>query len=136
MWLYPGPSSPDLPYFEELSTVEINTQMRKILDLGANPNSGAGPVPLQEGVASTKVSMFGPILAAYAILSFNHTHSLAHYLRGAHSKSQGANLPEDAVRWEANCASNEKTRAQRERKQAWSTAHRVAKEQAGGGYPH
>ncbi len=57
MWMYPGPSSPDHPSSEELSAVEINTQMRKVLDLGANPNSGAGPVPLQEGVASTRVSI-------------------------------------------------------------------------------
>jgi hypothetical protein len=57
--------------------VEINTRIHKALDHGANPDLGAGPAPLQEGVASTRVNLFGPISAAYAILYFHLAHGLA-----------------------------------------------------------
>jgi hypothetical protein len=46
MWLYLGPSCLDRPSSEELDAVEINTQIHKVLDLGANPNPEAGPSPL------------------------------------------------------------------------------------------
>jgi hypothetical protein len=58
MWLYPGPSCPNHPSFEELSAAEINTRIRTVLDLEANLTSGIGPIPLQEWVANTRVSMF------------------------------------------------------------------------------
>jgi hypothetical protein len=45
--------------------------------------------------------MFGPILVAYVILSFHHTHELKQGLRGACSEPWDADLPEDAERWEA-----------------------------------
>jgi hypothetical protein len=89
MWLYLGPSCPDRSFFRELSAAKINTWMHKVLDHGAYLNLGAGPAPLQEGVASARVSLFGPALAAYAILSFHLSHGLAQVLRGVRSKPWG-----------------------------------------------
>jgi hypothetical protein len=72
MWMYLGPSCFDRSSSEELSAAEIKTQIHKVLDLGPDPNPGVSPAPLREGVASTRVSMFGPISVAYAILTFHH----------------------------------------------------------------
>jgi hypothetical protein len=116
MWLYPGPSCLNRSFPKELSTAWIH----KVLDHGANLNPGAGPTPLREGVASTRVSLFGSILAAYAFLSFHRAHGLVQGLRGTHSTSQGVNLPKDVARWEVNHAHNEKMWARKERKQAQS----------------
>jgi hypothetical protein len=77
MWLYLGPSYLDRSFSEELSVEEINTQIHKVLDHGAHPNLEAGLAPLREGVANTRVSLFGSVSAAYAILSFHHAHGLA-----------------------------------------------------------
>jgi hypothetical protein len=82
MWLYPGPSYPNRPSFEELSAVEVNSRIHKVIDLGVNPNPEAGPTPLQEGFASARVSTLGPFLAAYVILSFHCTRNLVQGLRG------------------------------------------------------
>jgi hypothetical protein len=76
MWLYSGLSFPNRSFSKELSTVDINTQIHKVLDHGANSDHGVGPAPLREGVASTRVSLLESISAAYAILSFHHTHGL------------------------------------------------------------
>jgi hypothetical protein len=53
MWMCPGPSYPDHPSTEELSAVEVEAQIHKLLDLGVNPNSSIGPVPipLRGGIA-------------------------------------------------------------------------------------
>jgi hypothetical protein len=58
MWLYPGPSCPDRPFSEELGKALINTRIYKVLDYGAGPNPMASPIPLGEGVDSTRVSPF------------------------------------------------------------------------------
>jgi hypothetical protein len=130
MWLYPGPSCPEYPLFKELSATEINTRIPKVLDLGANPNPKAGLAPLQEGVASTRVSMFGPVLVAYMILSFHRTHGLAQGPVGTCSEPRGANMAEDAVRRETNHDFNEKMRAWKERRRVLSTACQAMKERA------
>jgi hypothetical protein len=52
MWMYPGPSCPDCPFFEELGDTEVNTWVRGVLAHGAILNLGTGPVPLREGVDS------------------------------------------------------------------------------------
>jgi hypothetical protein len=75
MWLYPRPRCPDRPSFEELSTAEVNVQIHKVLDLGVNPNPGSSPSSLQGGVAMARVSMLGPVLMAFMILSFHYTQS-------------------------------------------------------------
>jgi hypothetical protein len=77
MWMYPGPSCLNRPSSEELSAMEINTRIFKVLDLGVDSNPKKGPAPLQEGIASTRVSMFGHVSVAYVILSFYRTHGLA-----------------------------------------------------------
>jgi hypothetical protein len=79
--------------------------------------------------------MFGPILAAYTILSFDCTHILVLELGGCCNESQGANLPEDEVRREVNRAFKEKSGMERE-KGTHSTAYWVVKERGGGGSPY
>jgi hypothetical protein len=71
MWLYPRPGCLDRPSSKELSAADVNAWIHKVLDLRANSNLGVDPTLLQEGVAVSRVSMFGPILAAYVILSFH-----------------------------------------------------------------
>jgi hypothetical protein len=61
MGMYPGPSCPDRPSSEELSMVEIDSQIYKVLDLGVNLNPKAGPVPYEDSVA-------------FVILSFHCAH--------------------------------------------------------------
>jgi hypothetical protein len=70
MYLYLEPSWLDHPFVEELSAVEVDSRIHKVLDLGVNPNPRASPVPLHDGVARARVSTLGPILVAYVILSF------------------------------------------------------------------
>jgi hypothetical protein len=83
---------------------------------------------LQEGFANARVSMLGPVSVAYAILSFHHAHGLTQGLRGGRSELWHTNLPEDAVRWEAKHAFNEKAHARgRGGEQAQSIARKVAK---------
>jgi hypothetical protein len=115
MWLYQGPSCPDR-YSEELSAAEINSWIHKVLDHGANPNPGVGPIPLREGVASTRVSLFGPVSTGNKILSFHRAHGLAQVLGGARNEPRGVKLSKDAARQDANHALNEKMWSQKERK--------------------
>jgi hypothetical protein len=94
MWMYPGPSCPNRPFPEKLGDMEINTQIRRVLSHGANLNLDAGPAPLREGVDNTWISQC--------------IHVLLQGLGCAHSAPRGITLPKDAVRWEANCAYNER----------------------------
>jgi hypothetical protein len=64
MWLYPGPSCPDRPFSKELGDAEFNTQIHKVLAHDADLNFGADPVPLSEGVDSTRVSPLGFVFGA------------------------------------------------------------------------
>jgi hypothetical protein len=97
--------------------VEVDSQIHKVLNLGVdlNPGAGPGPTPLQEGVASARLSMLGPISMAYAILSFYHARGLVQGLGGGHGKPWDASLPEDAARREAKNGFNKKAWAQKER---------------------
>jgi hypothetical protein len=56
IWMYPGSSYPDRPFFVELGDTEINTQIRGVLAHRADQNFGSGPVPLWEGGESSWVS--------------------------------------------------------------------------------
>jgi hypothetical protein len=112
----------------ELSAAEVNTQIHRVLDLGADPNPKAGPAPLHEKVASTRVIMFGPISVAYMILSFDRAYGFALGLEGICSELRNANLPKEVVRQEMKHASNEKVQAREERKQARSAACRKTRE--------
>jgi hypothetical protein len=84
-WLYPGPSCLDHSFFEELSEAEINIQIHKVLDHGANLTPGAGLASLRDGVAGTKVSPFGSVVATCTILSSHHARGHAQSLRGGRS---------------------------------------------------
>jgi hypothetical protein len=72
----PRSSDPDHSFPEELCDVEINTQILMVLDHGVNLNPGAGPAPLREGVASTRVSLLGSIFVACTISFSHHTCNL------------------------------------------------------------
>jgi hypothetical protein len=74
MWMYPGLSCPNCPSSEELSAVEVEAQIHKVLDLRDHPILGAGPIPLQRGLTNIRVSTLAPILEPFMILSFHYTH--------------------------------------------------------------
>jgi hypothetical protein len=81
MWLYPGH-----PPSNELSTTEVDSRIHRGLNLGVNPSPGAGPSPLQKWVANARVSTLGPVLVAYAILSFHGARGLAQGLEGSNNE--------------------------------------------------
>jgi hypothetical protein len=87
MWTYPGLSCPDHPISEELSVVEVEAWIHKVLDLGVNPTPSACPVPLWRGIASVMVSTLGPVSVAFAILSFHCTCDLKQGLGGSRGES-------------------------------------------------
>jgi hypothetical protein len=73
MWLYRGPSCPNHSSFEELSVVEIDARIHKVLDLRIKLNPRACPTTLQGGVASARICTLGLVLIAFMILSFHYT---------------------------------------------------------------
>jgi hypothetical protein len=109
MWAYLGSSYPDRPSSEELSVVEVEDWIHKVLNFGVNLAPGAGPVPLRSGIASIRVSSLGPIYAASAILSFHYACDLEQVLEGSHGESLDAHPPVNAAGQEVRHTSNEAT---------------------------
>jgi hypothetical protein len=107
MWLYPGPSCPDCPFSEELNVTEVDSWVHKVLDLWVNPNSGAGPAVLQEGVANVRVSTLYSILVAFMILSFHWACGLPRGLEGGRGEPCDVDSPKEKVRREVKRASDE-----------------------------
>jgi hypothetical protein len=110
MWMYLGPSYIDRPSSEVLSAAEVEDQIHKVLDLGVNLNSGAGPVPLRRGIASVRVSTLAPVSVAFTNLSFCCACDLAQGLGGGHGEPWDADVPSDAARWEVRHPSSLETR--------------------------
>jgi hypothetical protein len=77
VWMYLGQSYPDRPSSKELGAIEVDTRIHKVMYVKVNSNPRAGLVPLWRGVASARVSMLGPVLAAFTILSFHYICNLA-----------------------------------------------------------
>jgi hypothetical protein len=75
--MYPGSSYLDCPSPEELSAMEVDAWIHRVLDLRVSPNPRVGPVPLWKGIASTRVSTLGPVSAAFVILSFHNARDFA-----------------------------------------------------------
>jgi hypothetical protein len=115
MGMYPGLNCPDRPSPKELSMVEVDARIHKVLDLGLSPNPRVGPVPLRRGIASVTVSTLGPVLVAFMILSSHGSHDFPLGPRGDHDVSWEATSAEDAARWEAKCTPGEEMWVQRER---------------------
>jgi hypothetical protein len=109
MWTYPGPSCTDHPSFEELSAAEVEANIHKVLDLGVNLTPGASLVPLQRGIASVRVSTLGPILMAFAMLSFHCARDLAQGLGGGLGEPRDVNPPADVIGREVRHTSSEET---------------------------
>jgi hypothetical protein len=61
MWAYMWSSCPDCPSSKELSVVEVEARIYKVLDLGVIPTPSADPVPLRRGIANVRVNTLGPI---------------------------------------------------------------------------
>jgi hypothetical protein len=57
--------------------VEVEAHIHRVMDLGVIPTPGAGPILVQRGITSIKVSTLGPISMDFVIISFNHAHDLA-----------------------------------------------------------
>jgi hypothetical protein len=126
MWTYLGPSCPDRPSSEELSAVEVEARIHKVLDLGVNPIPGAILVPLQRGITSVRVYTLGLVSVSFVILSFHCTHDLAQGLGGGRDEPRDADQPADATGWEARHASSEETLMWEERER--STHRRTGSE--------
>jgi hypothetical protein len=82
MGMYPRPSFLDRPSSKEWSVANVYARIHKVLDLGVSPNPRVDHVPLQRGIASARVSMLDPVLAAFTILSFHDTCDFVQGLRG------------------------------------------------------
>jgi hypothetical protein len=123
MWTYLGPSYPDRPSSEELSAVEVEARIHKVLDLGVNPIPGAILVPLQRGITSVRVYTLGLISVTFVILSFHCTRDLAQGLGGGRDEPRDADQPADATGREARHASSEETLTWEERER--STHRRI-----------
>jgi hypothetical protein len=115
MGMYPGPNCPNRPSLEELSTVEVDARIHKVLDLGVSPNPRVGPIPLRRGIASARVSTLGPVWVAFMILSSHGAHDFALGPRGSRDVSREATSPEDAAMWEAKRTPSEEMWVRRER---------------------
>jgi hypothetical protein len=68
MWAYPGSSCPNCPSPEELSVVEVEARIRMVLDSVVILSPSAGHDPLRRGITSVRVSILGPIFAAFMVL--------------------------------------------------------------------
>jgi hypothetical protein len=53
MWMYPGPSCPDRPSSKELSAVEVEARIHKVLHHGVNPTPGAVSYLISQVKSST-----------------------------------------------------------------------------------
>jgi hypothetical protein len=73
---------PNRPSSEELSAVEVEARIHKVLALGVIPTTGAGPIPLRRGIASVRISTLDPIFVAFMILSFHYACDLVQGLGG------------------------------------------------------
>jgi hypothetical protein len=82
MWMYPGPSCHDHPFSEELGDMELNTQIDRVLALGAYLNHRVGPTPLREGVDNAWVSPLRPILGCLCKFWFLNTFMLLRRVSG------------------------------------------------------
>jgi hypothetical protein len=118
MWLYLGPSCPYRPFSEELGEVEINIRIYKVLDHGADPNLGANPTPLREGVDITRVSpfafTFGTLRSLIRSLSMCPVAGpciCSHRTTGR--RGGGVTLPKDTMKREVNRAHDEKPRVRK-----------------------
>jgi hypothetical protein len=129
MWMYPGLSCPNCPSSEELSAVEVEAQIHKVLDLRDHPILGAGPVPLQRGLTNIRVSTLAPILEPFMILSFHYTHDFVQGLRGGCGEPLDADVPSDTTRREARLPSSEEMWACKATVRDWCAAGCVVRRQ-------
>jgi hypothetical protein len=51
--------------------VEVDARIQKVLNIGVSLDRGVGPIPLQRWITCARVSMLGPVSAAFMILYFH-----------------------------------------------------------------
>jgi hypothetical protein len=115
MWAYPGPNCLDRLYPKELSTTEVETWIRKVLDSSVILSPGSGPDPFQRGITSIRVSTLGPISVAFSILSFYYTRDPVQGLVDCHGKLRDADSFMDALGRDADRASDGSMQMREER---------------------
>jgi hypothetical protein len=130
MGMYLGPCCPDRASSEELSTMEVDARIHKVLDLGVSPDLRVRPVPLQRGIASARVSTLGPVSAAFVILSFTVL-MILHRVLGATAVSCGmptqSRMPQSGR--QNTPLVSKRSRRERERKRDRYAAGQEAKRQ-------
>jgi hypothetical protein len=115
MWAYLGSTCPDRPSPEELSTVVIETRNHKDLDSTAVSPPGAGPDPLQRGIANVRVNTSGPVSVAFTILSLHCAHDIVHGPGDSRGDTHGTDFSVDAPGRATSHTSNGATRLREER---------------------
>jgi hypothetical protein len=109
MGMYPRPGCPDRTSSKELSAVDVDAWIQKVLDLEVSPDPKVSPIPVRKGILSTKVSMLSPISVAFTILSFHCARNFAQGHGGSRGEPWDANLLEDAAKREVKHAPSEET---------------------------
>jgi hypothetical protein len=92
MWVYPGPSCPDLPFSVELGDTEINTLVPGVLIHEDDLNFGSSPVHLREVVDNPWVS---PLVLTFVYLCqflFLNTRAFLCMILGTHAIPLGGHL--------------------------------------------
>jgi hypothetical protein len=127
MWAYLGSTCPDRPSPEELSTVVIETRNHKDLDSTAVSPPGAGPDPLQRGIANVRVNTSGPVSVAFTILSLHCAHDIVHGPGDSRGDTHGTDFSVDAPGRATSHTSNGATRLREERERDRRAAGRAAR---------
>jgi hypothetical protein len=115
MWAYQGSTCPDCPSPEELSAVDEETQIHKVLDSAAVPPPGASPGPLRRGIISVRVGTSGPISATFTILSLHCANDIAQGLGDSYGDTRGTDFSMDATGRAMSCTSNRAMQSREER---------------------
>jgi hypothetical protein len=95
--------------------VEVETQIRKVLDSTSVPPPGTSPNPLRRGIASVSIGTSGPISIAFTILSLHCAHDIVQGLRDSRGDTWGADFSMDAPGQATSCTSNRVAQSREER---------------------
>jgi hypothetical protein len=106
MWAYQRSTCPDHPSPEEMSAVEVETRIHKVLGATVVLPPGAGPDPLRRGIATIRVGTSGPVSTVFTILSPHCARDIAQGLRNSRGNTQGADFSADAPGQATSHASN------------------------------
>jgi hypothetical protein len=136
MWAYQGSTCPDCPSPEELSAVDEESQIHKVLDSAAVPPPGASPGPLRRGIISVRVGTSGPISTTFTILSLHYANDIAQGLGDSCGDTRGTDFSMDATGRAMSCTSNRAMQSREERERDRLVCRWSGGEEIGDGDPY